>query len=48
MYKDVTSPATNRALHRKGGSVSVRLRNCFVSLMCGGRLLARGWMKWVM
>ena len=48
VYRDVTSAVTKRALGGRGGSFSVRLRMFFVSLMCNGRLLARGWMKWVM
>ena len=46
--KDVTSDATIRELDRRGRSFSIRLRKCFVSLMCDERLLAIGWMKWVM
>ena len=46
-YRDVTSAVTKRALVGRGVSFSMRLRKCFVSLMCVGRLLARGWMKWV-
>ena len=45
VYRDVTSAVTKRALGGKGESFSMRLRKCFVSLMCDGRLLARGWMK---
>ena len=48
VYWDVTSAVTKRALGGRGGSFSVSLRRCFVSLTCDGRLLARGWMKWVM
>ena len=48
VYKDVTSAVTKRALDGRVGSFSIRLRKCFVSLMCDGGLLARGWMKWVM
>ena len=47
VYKDVTSAVTKRALTGRGGSYSMRLRKCFVSFTCDGRLLARGWMKWV-
>ena len=48
VYRDVTSAVTKRALGGRGGSFSVWLRMFFVSLMRNGRLLARGWMKWVM
>ena len=48
VYRDVTSAVTKRALDGRGGSCSMSLRKCFISLMCDGRLLARGWMKWVM
>ena len=48
MYRDGTSVVTKRALGGRGGSCSMRLRKCFLSLMCDGRLLAGGWMKWVM
>ena len=47
VYRDVTSAVTKRALGGRGGSFSMRLRKCFVSFMFDGRLLARGWMKWV-
>ena len=47
VYRDVTSAVTKRALGGKEGSFSMRLRKCFVSLTCDGRLLARGWIKWV-
>ena len=47
VYKDVTSAVTKRALGGRGGSFPMRLRKCFVSLMSDGRLLARGWIKWV-
>ena len=48
VYKDVISAVTKGALVvGRGGSFSVRLRKCFVSLMCDGRLLARGWIRWV-
>ena len=42
MYNDVTSAVTKTAMDGKGGSFSVKLGNCFLSLMCDGRLLARG------
>ena len=45
MYKDMVSGVTKRALSGRGGSFLIRLRKCFVSLICDGRLLARGWMK---
>ena len=48
MYKAVTSAVTKRALDGRGERFSIRLRKSFVSLMCGGRLLARGWIKYVM
>ena len=48
VYRDVTSAVTKRTLGARGGSCSMRLRKCFVSLMCDGKLLAKGWMKWVM
>ena len=47
VYRDVTPAVTKRALGGRGWSFSMRLRKCFVSLMCDGKLLARGWMKWV-
>ena len=45
VYRDVTSAVTKRTLGGRGGSFSMRLGKCFVSLMCDGRLLARDWMK---
>ena len=48
LYNDMTSAGTKRALNERGGRFSKRLRKCFVSLICDGRLLARGWIKWVM
>ena len=48
VYKDVTPTVTKRELDGKGGSFSKRLRKCFVSLICDGRLLDRGWIKWMM
>ena len=48
VYRDVAPAVTKKALGRRGGSSLIRLRKCFVSLMCDGRLLARGWVKWVM
>ena len=45
VYRDVTSAVTKRALAERGGAFSMRLRKCFVSLMCDGRLLAIGWIK---
>ena len=48
VYRDVTSAVTKKTLGGRGGSFLMRLRKCFVSLTCDGRLLARGWMKWVM
>ena len=48
VYRDVTSAVTKRTLGARGGSCSMKLRKCFVSLMCDGKLLAKGWMKWVM
>ena len=42
MYNNVTSAVTKTALNGKSGSFSVKLGNCFLSLMCDGRLLARG------
>ena len=45
LYRDVTSAVTKRALGGRVGSFSMRLGKCFVSLMCDGKLLARGWMK---
>ena len=47
VYRDMTSAVTKRALGRRGGSFLMRLRKYFVSLMCDGRLLARGWLKCV-
>ena len=46
VYKDVTSTVMKREMRGRDGSFSMRLRKCFVSLMCDGRLL--DWMKWVM
>ena len=48
VYRDVTSAVTTSAFGGGGGSVwsfSMRLRKCFVSLMCDLRLLASDWMK---
>ena len=45
VYRDVTSAVTKTALVGRGGSFSRRLIKCSVSLMCAGRLLAKGWMK---
>ena len=45
--RDMTSGVNKRALGGRGGSFPMRLRKCFVSLTYDGRLLARGWMKWV-
>ena len=42
VYKDVTSAMTKRALGWSDGSFSIRLRKCFVYLVCDGRLLAMG------
>ena len=47
VYRDVTSAVTKSAMGGRGRSFSMRLRKCFVSLMCDRRLLDRGWMKWV-
>ena len=47
VYRDVTSAVTKMALGGRGWGFSMKLRKCFVSLMCDGRLLARGWMKCV-
>ena len=47
VHREVTSAVIKRALGERGGSFSMRLRKCFVYLMCDGSLLARGWMKWV-
>ena len=41
VYNDVTSAVTKTAMDERGGGLSVRLRKC-LSLMCDGRLLARG------
>ena len=43
----VSSAVTKEALGGRGGSFSMKLRKCFVSLTCDGRFLTRGWMKWV-
>ena len=43
----VTLVGTKGALGGWGESFSMRLSKCFVSLMCDGRLLVRGWMKCV-
>ena len=48
VYRDVASAVTTSAQIARYGRFSVRLRKCFVSLMCDGRLLARGWMNWIM
>ena len=45
VYREVKSAVTKRALGGRGGSFSMRLRKCFVSLTCDERLLARDWMK---
>lgn len=45
MYSAVISAVTNDELVGRGGGFSIRLRKCFVSLMCDGRLLGRGWIK---
>ena len=47
MYRDVASAVTKRALGGSGGSLSMMLRKCFVTLMYDGRLLPRNWMEWV-
>ena len=36
---------TKAPLVGRGGSFSIRLGKCFVSLMCDGRILAGGWIK---
>ena len=41
------SALSKASLVGRGGSFSIRLRKCFVSLMCDGRILAGGWIKWV-
>ena len=41
VYRDVTSAVTKRALGGRGGRFLMRLRKCFVSLTCDGRLLLR-------
>ena len=48
VYRDIISGLTKTALSGRGGSFSVRLKKCFVSLKCEGRLLPRGWTKWLM
>ena len=48
VYRDVISAVIKRSLGGRSGSFSIRLRKCFVSLMYDRRLLARGWMKWMM
>ena len=47
VYRDMTSTVTKNALVERGVSFSIRLRNCFVFLMCDGRLLTRGLIKCV-
>ena len=42
MYRDVTSAMTKRALGGRDASFLMRLRKCFASLTCDGRLLAMG------
>ena len=42
LHRDVTSAVTNSVLVGRGGSFSRRLIKCFVSLMCDGKLLAKG------
>ena len=37
VYRGVTSAVTKSALVGNGGKFSLRLRKCFVSLMCDGR-----------
>ena len=36
LYKDVTSAVTKTALGGRGGGFSIRLRKCFLSLICDG------------
>ena len=45
VYREVTSAVTNIALIGSGERHSVRLRKCFVILICHGRLLVRDCMK---
>ena len=42
------STVTKSALVGRGQSFSRSLIKCFLFLMCNERLLAKGWMKWVM
>ena len=42
------SVVIKKVLDGRGGSFSIRLKKCFVSLLCGERLLATDLMKWVM
>ena len=41
-YENVTSAVTESVLLGSGGRFTMKFRKCFVSLMCDGRLLARG------
>ena len=43
VYRDVTSTVIKSALVGRGQSFSRSLIKCFVSLMCNGRFLAKGW-----
>ena len=47
VYSNVTSAVTKKSLGGRCGSFSMRLRKCFGSSTCDGRLLAMCWMKWV-
>ena len=48
MYKDMTEAVTRMALDGKGRSFLISFGKYFMSLMCDGRLPARGWIKCVM
>ena len=37
VHKNVTSALTKRAFNERGGSFSIRIRKCFVILMCDGK-----------
>lgn len=47
LYTNVLSAVTKNALGGRGGSFSIRLRKCFGFSMCDRRLLAKGWINWV-
>ena len=42
VYKDMTTAVTKMALDGRGRSFLISFGKCFMSLMCDGKLLARG------